>query len=172
MLSIIVAVDENNAIGKDNKLLWRLAEDLKHFKSVTDGHPVIMGRKTFESIGKALPGRNNIIISRNPQFTATGCIVVPSLEKAIAVASAIDEHQFIIGGASVYREAIQLADTIYLTVVHHKYEADAFFPAISKTEWNEVERIDFNRGKDFNHPFSFLTFKRIGCKTEMTFYGV
>jgi dihydrofolate reductase len=160
MLSIIVAVDENNAIGKDNKLLWHLAEDLKHFKSVTNGHPVIMGRKTFESIGKALPGRSNIIISRNPQFAVAGCIVAASLENAIDIASAIDDNQFVIGGASVYEEAMRFADTIYLTVVHHKYEADAFFPAISKNEWNEVERIDFDRGKNFNYPFSFLTFKR------------
>jgi dihydrofolate reductase len=162
MLSIIVAVDENNAIGKDNKLLWHIAEDLRYFKSITNGHPVIMGRKTFESIGKALPGRTNIIITRNPQFAVAGSIVVASLEKAIAVASEIDEHQFIIGGASVYKEAIQIADTIYLTVVHHRYDdADAFFPEIPATRWDEVERIDYDRGKDFDYPFSFLKFIRI-----------
>jgi dihydrofolate reductase len=161
MLSIIVAVDENNAIGKDNKLLWYIAEDLKYFKSITNGHPVIMGRKTFESIGKALPGRTNIIISRNPQFTVAECIVTASLEKAIGIASAIDEDQFIIGGASVYREAIRIADAIYLTVVHNKYDADTFFPEISQTEWDEVERIDFERGKNFNYPFSFLKLRRI-----------
>ncbi|MDR0725631.1 MAG: dihydrofolate reductase [Prevotellaceae bacterium] len=161
MLSIIVAVDENNAIGKDNKLLWHIAEDLKHFRSITNGHPVIMGRKTFESIGKALPGRINIIISRNPQFAAEECIVAPSLEKAINIASEIDENTFIIGGASIYREALGIADTIYLTVVHSSYDADAFFPAISETEWNEVERIDFIKGKDFGYPFSFITLKRI-----------
>jgi dihydrofolate reductase len=115
-----------------------------------------MGRKTFESIGKALPGRTNIVISRNLQFAAEGCIVVSSLEKAIATASKIDENQFIIGGAAVYGEAVRLADTIYLTVVHNKYEADAFFPEISAAEWSEVERIDFERGKDFDCSFSFL----------------
>jgi dihydrofolate reductase len=120
-----------------------------------------MGRKTFESIGKALPGRTNIVISRNPQFAAERCIVVSSLEKAIATASEIDENQFIIGGAAVYGEAVKLADTIYLTVVHNKYEADAFFPEISAAEWSEVERIDFERGKDFDCPFSFLKLRRM-----------
>jgi dihydrofolate reductase len=161
MLSIIVAVGENNAIGKDNKLLWHITEDLKHFKSITNGHPVIMGRKTFESIGKALSGRVNIVISRNPQLAVQGCIVAPSLEKAISVASEIDENQFIIGGASIYREALPIVDTIYLTVVRNSYDADAFFPAIPKTGWNEVERIDFAKGKDFDYPFSFVTLKKI-----------
>jgi dihydrofolate reductase len=160
MLSIIAAVDENNAIGKDNKLLWHIAEDLKYFKSITNGHPVIMGRKTFESMGKALSNRVNIIVSRNPQFTVAGSIVATSLDEAIAIASEIDNQQFIIGGASVYNEAIRIANIIYLTVVYNKYEADTFFPEISKAEWDEVERIDFDKGKDFNYPFSFLKFVR------------
>jgi dihydrofolate reductase len=161
MLSIIVAVDENNAIGKDNKLLWHIAEDLKYFKLITKGHPVIMGRKTFESIGRPLPGRTNIIISRNPQYAAEGCPVVDSLDKAISLARQIDDEQFVIGGATVYREAIRIADIIYLTVVHNKYEADTFFPKIPETEWEEIERTDFASGKDFCHPFSFLKLKRI-----------
>jgi dihydrofolate reductase len=161
MLAIIVAVDENNAIGKDNKLLWHITEDLRYFKSITNGHPVIMGRKTFESMGRVLPGRTNIIISRNPQFAVAGCSVVASLDEAIAVASAIDDNQFIIGGASVYRDALDVADTIYLTVVHNRYDADTFFPEISKNEWDEVERIDYERGKDFEYPFSFLKLQRI-----------
>ncbi|MDR2026466.1 MAG: dihydrofolate reductase [Prevotellaceae bacterium] len=160
MLSIIAAVGENNAIGKDNKLLWHITEDLKYFRSVTVGHPVIMGRKTFESVGRALPGRTGIIISRNPQFAVEGCIVVPSLEEAIAVASGIDDSPFIIGGATVYREAIDIVDMIYLTKVHNKYDADAFFPDIPENEWIEIERIDFEKGKDFSYPFSFLKLKR------------
>jgi dihydrofolate reductase len=158
---MIVAVDENNAIGKDNKLLWHITEDLKYFKSITNGHPVIMGRKTFESIGKALPNRMNIVISRNLRFVAPGCTVVSSLDDAIAVASKTDDNQFVIGGASVYGEAIRVADTIYLTVVHNKYDADAFFPEIPDTEWNEVERIDFEKGKDFDYPFSFLKLQKV-----------
>ncbi|MDR3247086.1 MAG: dihydrofolate reductase [Prevotellaceae bacterium] len=161
MLSIIVAVDENNAIGKDNKLLWHITEDLKYFKSITNGHPVIMGRKTFESIGKALPNRMNIVISRNPRFVAPECAVVSSLEDAIAVASETDDSQFVIGGASVYEAAVRLADMIYLTVVHNKYVADAFFPEIPDMEWDEIERIDFEKGKDFDYPFSFLKLRRV-----------
>ncbi|MDR0384884.1 MAG: dihydrofolate reductase [Prevotellaceae bacterium] len=161
MLAVIAAVDENNAIGKENRLLWHITEDLQHFKSITGGHPVIMGRKTFESIGKALPGRINIIISRNPQFSATGCHVSSSLKEAIAIASEADENIFVIGGVSVYREAIDIADTIYLTVVHSRYEADTFFPEIPANEWVEVERTDFEKGKDFNCPFSFLKLKKI-----------
>ncbi|MDR1887082.1 MAG: dihydrofolate reductase [Prevotellaceae bacterium] len=160
MLSIIAAIDENNAIGKDNRLLWHIAEDLKYFKSVTAGHPVIMGRKTFESIGRALPGRTNIVVSRNPQFAAAGCVVVPSLEKAVTVAAATDDIQFVIGGASIYGEAVRIADMIYLTVVHGKYDADTFFPEISETEWREIERIDFERGSEFNRPFSFVKLQR------------
>ncbi|MDR1130018.1 MAG: dihydrofolate reductase [Prevotellaceae bacterium] len=161
MLSIIVAIDENNAIGKNNRLPWHITEDLKYFKSVTEGHPVIMGRKTFESVGRALPGRTNIVISRNPQFAAEGCTVVRSLDEAVSVAARIDEMQFVIGGDSIYREAIRIADTIYLTLVHNKYEADTFFPEIPESEWIETERVDFERGKDFNYPFSFLKLKRI-----------
>jgi dihydrofolate reductase len=161
MLSIIVAVDENNAIGKDNKLLWHITEDLKHFKSITNGHPVIMGRKTFESIGKALPNRTNIIVTHNIQYIAPGCIVVSSLEKAIALASEIDDNQFIIGGASIFEKTVRIADIIYLTVVHNKYDADTFFPEIPENEWNEIERINFEKGTNFDCPFSFRKLQRI-----------
>jgi dihydrofolate reductase len=166
MLSIIVAVDENNAIGKDNELLWYITEDLRRFKTLTNGHPVIMGRKTFESIGKALPGRINIIISRNPLYRIMGSIVVASLEAAISTAFAIDDNPFIIGGASVYQAAMSMADTIYLTTVHRRYDdADTFFPEIPASEWHEVDRINYDRGKDFDYPFSFSTFIRHIHKT-------
>jgi len=161
MLSIIVAVDENNAIGKENKLLWHITEDLKHFKVITDGHPVIMGRKTFESIGKALPNRTNIIVTHNNQYLVPGCIIASSVEKAIVLASEIDDEQFIIGGASIYEKTVRLADIIYLTVVHKRYDADTFFPEIRENEWNEIERIDFEKGANFDCPFSFRKLQRI-----------
>jgi dihydrofolate reductase len=160
MIAIVVATDENNAIGKNNRLLWHLTEDLKRFKSLTVGHPVIMGRKTFESIGKPLSDRTNIIISRNPKFVAEGILIAPSLDEAIRIGSEINDILFIIGGATVYKEAIHVTDTIYLTTIHNRYDADAFFPTISENEWTEIERIDFDRGRDFNHPFSFLTLKK------------
>jgi dihydrofolate reductase len=161
MLSIIAAIGENNAIGKDNRLLWHITEDLKHFKTITLGHPVIMGRRTFESMGKALSGRTNIIISRNPQFAVAGSIVVPSLEQAIDTASEIDDHQFVIGGATVYSQAIHIVETMYLTIVHNEYDADAFFPDFSQNEWSEIEKKEFTKGTNFNYPFSFLKLKRI-----------
>jgi dihydrofolate reductase len=161
MLAIIVAVDENNAIGKDNKLLWHISEDLKHFKSITNGHPVIMGRKTFESIGKPLPNRTNIIVTHNHQLVAPGCIIVSSLENALTKASEIDDNKFIIGGASIFEQTVRIADTIYLTIVHKRYDADTFFPEIPGNEWTEIERIDFEKGINFDYPFSFCKLRRI-----------
>jgi dihydrofolate reductase len=162
MLSIIVAADENNAIGKNNSLLWHISEDMKYFKSVTSGYPVIMGRKTFESICRPLPDRTNIIVTRNLQFNPDGCIAVHSLKEAVEVAAGINSDYFVIGGESIYREAIGIADRIYLTEVRHKYEgADAFFPKINDEEWLETEREDFVRGKNFEYSFSFVKLQKI-----------
>ncbi len=158
MLSIIVAVAENNVIGHENSLIWHISEDLKYFKRTTSGHPVIMGRKTFESIGKPLPNRTNIVISRNPDFKPAGCTVVSSLEKALELLNP-NEENFIIGGGSIYREALPLADKLYLTKVYHHYEGDTFFPEIG-SEWKETARQDFERGETFEYPFSFICYDR------------
>lgn len=128
-VSIIAAIDKNRALGKDNKLLWHIPEDMKWFKSHTSGHPVIMGRKTFESIGKALPNRLNIVISRNLSYRAPGCTVVETLEKGIDIAVQSDNTEvFIIGGGTVYAQALPFADRLYLTIVDGLYDADTFFP--------------------------------------------
>ncbi|MDR1895983.1 MAG: dihydrofolate reductase [Prevotellaceae bacterium] len=162
MLSIIVAADENNAIGKNNSLMWHISEDMKYFKSVTGGYPVIMGRKTFESIRRPLPDRTNIIVTHNLGFKPEGCITVHSLSAAIEAAAGIRGDYFVIGGESIYREAMDLAEAIYLTAVHHKYEgADAFFPKINEREWRVTERVDFERGKNFEYPFSFVKLQKI-----------
>ena len=116
-LSIIVAVSENNAIGKDNNLLWHISEDLKHFKEITSGHSVLMGRKTFESLGKKLPNRRNIVITRNPDYTAEGCEMASSLEDAVRLCAG-EEEVFVIGGGEIYRQARDMASKLYLTVVH------------------------------------------------------
>lgn len=158
MLSIIVAVAENNIIGHNNSLIWHISEDLKYFKHITSSHPVIMGRKTFESIGRPLPNRTNIVISRNPEFNPDGCIVVSSLEEAIATTNP-NEENFIIGGGSIYREAMGLADKLYLTKIHNSYEGDTFFPEIND-DWKEISREDFERGEKFEHPFSFIVYER------------
>ena len=141
VISVIAAISENRAIGKNNQLLFRIPEDLKRFKTITSGHPVIMGRKTFESIGQPLPGRTNIVVTHDRNFHAQGLIVVHSLQEAIksafAKATADKKEIFIIGGASIYAQALPFADKLYLTLVNQEYpEADAFFPDYS--EFNKI----------------------------------
>ncbi|MBI4411764.1 MAG: dihydrofolate reductase [Deltaproteobacteria bacterium] len=126
-LSIIVAMSKNGVIGKDNKIPWHLSEDLKRFKKITMGHPIVMGRKTFESIGKPLPGRENIVITHNPKFCADGVRVVHGLDQAMK-GYKLDEEIFVIGGAEIYKSALPLADKVYLTRIEKEFEGDAFFP--------------------------------------------
>ncbi|MEA5401946.1 dihydrofolate reductase [Arcicella sp. DC2W] len=160
-LSIIVAVAENGVIGHNNQLIWHLPEDLKMFKRLTSGHPIIMGRKTFESIGKPLPNRTSIIITKNPEFQIEGCITVHSLEEAIEAANEIEENEaFIIGGAEIYRLALPFADTIYLTEVHHVFEGDTFFPAIDKDLWEEVNRTDHDTDEKHLYKYSFVELEK------------
>jgi dihydrofolate reductase len=158
MLSIIVAADRNNVIGKDNALIWHLPNDLRFFKEKTTGHAVIMGRKTFESVGKPLPNRRNIIITRNPDFKADGCEVVPSLQAAIALVST-DEENFIVGGEEIYRQALPLTDRVYLTRIDHEFNGDRHFPELGP-EWNVVEERDgiVDERNAFAH--TFLIFER------------
>lgn len=139
MISIIVAIATNGVIGGDNKLLWHISEDLKNFKRITLGHPMIMGRKTFESFPKALPNRQNIVVTRNPAYTANGADVVLSLDEALKIASPKDEI-FIIGGGEIYRQAMPLADKLYITHVDLSPQGDTTFPDISSDEWREVLR--------------------------------
>jgi dihydrofolate reductase len=157
-LSIIVAVAENNAIGRDNRLLWHISEDLKYFRQITSGHTVIMGRKTFESIGKPLPNRRNIVVSRTlaPQ---SGITVAPSVTDALQLA-ATDTEAFVIGGGTIYRDTFPLAQKLYITRVHEPYRGDTFFPAIDAAEWQETSRTDFAGGAQFPHAFSFLVYVR------------
>ncbi|MDR1056852.1 MAG: dihydrofolate reductase [Prevotellaceae bacterium] len=159
MISIIVAVAQNNVIGNKNQLIWHITEDLQYFKKRTSGHTVIMGRKTFESIGKPLPKRKNIIITTDTSYKAEGCFTAHSLGAAIKLAQPDDEI-FIIGGGSIYREAVPFADTIYLTRVCKDYEGDTYFPELTMDEWKEIEHTDFERGEKFEYPFSFIVYKR------------
>lgn len=129
MITIIAAIAKNNALGKDNQLIWYLPADLKRFKKITLGHHIIMGRKTFESLGKPLPNRTTIIITRNKNYTQHGCIVVNSLNEAIEAAKE-DENPYILGGAEIYKQALNIADKLDLTFVHQNFEADVFFPEI------------------------------------------
>src|SRR5687768_9857959 len=136
IISLIVAAGENNAIGKNNHLPWRLPDEMRHFKNTTMGHPVIMGRKTFESNDNPLPGRLNIVITRNMDFQAKGCAVVHSLDEALKEASKENiEEVFVIGGEEIFRQALPIADRLYLTRVHYAFEGDTFFPAFDQKEW-------------------------------------
>lgn len=157
----MAAVAANNALGKDNQLIWHLPADLKRFKKMTLNHMVIMGRKTYESLGKPLPNRTNIIITRDKNYKVEGCVVVNSLKEALEAAVKENENPFILGGAEIYRQAMQFADKLDLTFVHHKFEADVFFPEIDKTIWKETSHEDFKADEKNKYDYSFVTFERI-----------
>ncbi len=159
MISVIAAVADDNVIGGDNALLWHISEDLKMFKRVTSGHPVVMGRKTFESLGRPLPNRVNAVITRNPDFRTDGVKVAGSLEEAIAMFPQ-EEEIFVIGGGEIYRQSMPLADRFYLTRVHAKYEGDTRFPDWDPAGWTLVSSERHDRGENFPHPFEFLVYSR------------
>jgi dihydrofolate reductase len=160
-LSIIVAMAQNRTIGINNTLPWRCPEDLKRFKALTMGHHMIMGRKTFDSIGKPLPGRTTMVVTRNRKLQISGCVMAYSLEKAIA-ACAGDEEIFIVGGAELYRQAMPLVDMLYITEIRQDVEGDAHFPEFDKTEWREVAREE--RYQEMPQPlgYHFVTYCRNG----------
>ena len=152
MITIIAAVAENNALGSNNQLLWHLPDDFKRFKTITSGHYIIMGRKTFESFPNTLPNRTHVIITRQKDFTFENCIVVDSLQKAIVVCPK-DEEIFIIGGGEIYNQSIDIADKLDITRVHHTFEADTFFPEIDLNKW-KLTFSEFHP-KDDKHLFDF-----------------
>ena len=159
MISIIVAVASNGVIGDKNSLLWHIREDMVHFRTTTSGHPVIMGRKTYDSIGRPLPKRTNVVITRDTNLVIEGCTVVHSLEEAVSMFDSAEEV-FVIGGAQIYAQALPLAERIYLTVVGKEYDGDTSFPDIDYAEWIELSREDSDRGEEFEYPFSFITLER------------
>lgn len=152
MITVIAAVAENNALGKENQLLWHLPDDFKRFKTLTSGHYIIMGRKTFESFPKPLPNRTHVIISRQANYHPEGCIVVNSLEQAIE-ACPKTEDVFIIGGGEIYRQSIAVADKLDLTKVHANFEADTYFPEVDLSQWQLV--FEEYHPKDERHDFAF-----------------
>ncbi len=158
-LSLIVAMDEGRVIGANNAMPWHLPADLRHFREVTMGKPIVMGRKTFESIGKALPGRRNIVISANPDFVAAGCMVVPNLQAALESAADAPEIM-IIGGATIFAQTLAQADRLYLTVIHHRFDGDTWFPEIDAVKWREVARSDHAADERNPYDYSFITLER------------
>lgn len=161
-ISIIVAKSTNNVIGKDNQLIWRLSADLQLFKTHTSGHYIIMGRKTFESIGKPLPNRTSIVITNNPEFSVPeGHFVAHSLEEAIQICIGKKLDQvFIIGGAEIYRQAVPLADEILVTEVNAMLEGDVFFPEINENEWSVVSSNSYKKDDKNQYDFDFVIYKR------------
>lgn len=159
MISIIVAVAKNGVIGDKNSLLWHLREDMIHFRTTTSGHPVVMGRKTYDSIGRPLPKRTNVVITRDTNLAIEGCTMVHSLDEAVAMFDK-SEEVFIIGGAQIYKQALPIADRIYLTVIDKEYEGDTSFPEIDHSAWNEISREEHSSGEEFEHPFAFITLER------------
>jgi dihydrofolate reductase len=154
-ISAIVAMSQNRAIGKNNQLPWHLPADLKHFKQVTMGRPILMGRKTYESIGRPLPGRYNIVITRDANFQAPGCLVTTSIDTALAAVAESDEI-FIIGGALLYQQMMPRIHRLYLTVIQQEVEGDAFFPELDLNQWYEIERVDHSADEKNPHPYSFI----------------
>lgn len=159
-ISLVVAMDENRVIGADNRLPWHLPADLKHFKRITMGHPIVMGRRTWESIGRPLPGRTSIVLTRQDGYRAEGAVVVNSLEAAIEAAGECDELM-VIGGAWLFQAVLDRAHRIYLTAIHAQFEGDTYFPGLNEDEWACVSREDHE--KDDKNPcdYSFMVLERI-----------
>jgi len=156
-LTLIVAYSDNRVIGRDNALPWKLPGDLAHFKRSTLGHPIVMGRKTWDSLGRPLPGRANIVISRNPDFIASGATVVPTLDAAIAACGDVDQA-FVIGGAQIYAQALPLAQRVLATEVHAQVDGDAFFPLLPAFEWKETAREP--QPAENGYDYDFVTYER------------
>lgn len=164
-IAIIAAMAANRVIGKGQGLPWNLPADTRFFKETTRGHPVIMGRKTFDTLGKPLPQRRNIVISRQADLRIPGAEVVSSLEEALRLVDDSREEVFIIGGAEIYRMALDLADRMYLTLIHESFEGDTYFPEFDESQWVEVSRRDHPADEHNPHAFSFLTFERISLRS-------
>jgi dihydrofolate reductase len=159
ILELVVAVDEQGGIGKNNQLLWHLPADLKHFKEITTGHPIIMGRKTYDSIGRALPNRRNIVISRQADLRIEGVEIADSLNNAIALAGN-ENKAFIIGGAEIFKQAMPFISTIHLTIVHHIFEADTFFEKPDPSTWEAIETETHQADEKNAYSYTFITYKK------------
>lgn len=161
LISLVAAMAENRVIGKDGGLPWRLPDDQKHFKRLTVDHTVIMGRKTYDELGRPLANRRNVVVSRNPSFRPPGVTVVPDLDEALAL-GATEREVFVIGGAEIYRMALPKADRLYLTIVHATVDGDTFFPPFDESDWMMVEEEERHPADDRHaFPFSIRVYRRV-----------
>ncbi|KMQ67621.1 dihydrofolate reductase [Chryseobacterium sp. FH2] len=163
MTTIVVAMGEKNEIGCNNQLLWHLPKDLKHFKDLTSGHPIIMGRKTYESIGKPLPNRTNIVVSRKKDWFEEGILIVGSIKEAVKFAKKIDENIFIIGGGNIYEQTIEIVDKLEVTLVKADLEADTYFPKINPEIWKKTAEVCHEKDEKNGYDFCFQTFEKINA---------
>lgn len=159
-IAAIFAMSSNRVIGINNQLPWNLPADLRHFKSVTMGKPILLGRKTYLSIGRALPGRTNIVITRDLNFKVPGCMVAHTIADALLLAGSSDEV-FVIGGAELYKQLLPQTDRLYMTLIHHEFKGDAFFPIFNESEWETVDRQDFNIDEENPYAYSFIILDRV-----------
>ncbi len=162
ILSLIVAADEHNVIGGGNKLLWKLPADMKHFRTLTTNHTIIMGRKTAESIGRALPNRRSIVVTRASSWKMEGCEVASSFDAALeAAGSGNSDEVIVIGGGEIYAQAMARADKIHFTRVHGTFEGDVFFPEIDPAQWKEMSREEHPADADNPYAYTFLTYEKL-----------
>lgn len=161
MISLLLAMDKNQLIGKDNDLPWRLPADLAYFKRVTMGHPIIMGRKTYDSIGRPLPGRENIIVTRDTSYKAEGCKVIHSIEDIVKMSEETDQELFVIGGAEIFKEILPHSDRLYITEIEEEFEGDTYFPAFDKDEWKIISKEKGIKDEKNPYEYTFLVYEKI-----------
>lgn len=161
MISLLVAMDQNRVIGKDNQLPWHLPADLQYFKKVTMGKPIVMGRKTFDSIGRVLPGRENVIVTRNRAYTNSDCTILHSIDEVKQFADASNQEVFIIGGAEIFKAILSEADRLYITKIHAQFEGDTYFPLVDEKEWRQVSAIAGTVDEKNKYAHDFIIFERV-----------
>lgn len=161
MISLLVAMDKNQLIGKDNDLPWRLPADLAYFKRVTMGHPIIMGRKTYDSIGRPLPGRENIIVTRDTSYKAEGCKVIHSIEEIVKMNQQTDQELFVIGGAEIFKEILPHSDRLYITEINEGFDGDTYFPTFDKAKWKVISKEQGIKNEKNPYDYTFLVYEKI-----------
>ncbi|WP_449536640.1 dihydrofolate reductase [Ferdinandcohnia sp. Marseille-Q9671] len=161
MISLLLAMDKNQLIGKDNDLPWRLPADLAYFKRVTMGHPIIMGRKTYDSIGRPLPGRENIIVTRDKTYHAEGCKVIHSIEEIVTLSENTEQELFVIGGAEIFKEILPYSDRLYITEIEEEFEGDTYFPAFDKADWKVISKEKGIKDEKNQYDYTFLVYEKV-----------
>ncbi|MEH7381894.1 dihydrofolate reductase [Bacillus sp. JJ1533] len=160
MISLLLAMDKNQLIGKDNDLPWRLPADLAYFKRVTMGHPIIMGRKTYDSIGRPLPGRENIIVTRDTSYKAEGCKVIHSIDEIVEMSKETDQELFVIGGAEIFKEILPYSERLYITEIDEEFEGDTYFPVFDKAKWKVISKEKGIKDEKNPYEYTFLVYEK------------